>query len=111
MNEALKRTPDVDHELSRELLIKELEVAKTLTRLRDKKAALEALTAEVEDIAEVSESLKFDIQSLDGLPLSKQHSIVNWRLNILTSWLTGNKLAAFEFQKIVNELLSNTGIN
>ena len=108
MSERLNQTPDLDPELSHELLMEELEAAKKLTRLRDKKRALETLTAEVGKITDFPKSLEFDTQSLEGLPFDKQHSIINWELCVLTSWLTKNQLAAFEFKKIVDALVGNT---
>ena len=110
----MSRSPESATEQNNEVvttLIQELEAARKLTELRDKKEALEALMAKIEDVASFPESLIFDIQSLDGLPFSKQHSIVNWEFNILTSWLDENKPAAFKFQKIVDKLFSNARIN
>jgi len=110
----MRRNPEVAVNLDNgvvEALVKEIAVAKTFPRLRDKKEALEDLTVEARSITDFPKILEFDPQSLEGLSPSKQHSIVNWELNILTAWLTGNQPVAFEFQGIVMSLLSNTGIN
>jgi len=85
------------------VLTQKLAVARTL-RLIDKKKALNDLTVEVGSIRDLPENLEFDPQSLKGLLFARQHSILNWELNVLINWLAGNQHAAFGSKKIADDL-------